>query len=54
MITVVITVDRISAFYVFVTVLPIALCAWLAFLAFAVPARSLDTRVGIVVTLFLA
>ena len=36
------------------TILPIALNAWLALLVFAVSPKHLDTRLGVVVTLFLA
>jgi hypothetical protein len=50
----IITVRRIPTYFVLAALLPIVLNAWLSFLVFAVPPRHLDTRLGIVVTLFLS
>ena len=52
--TIVIQIDRISLYYVFTAIIPIALNVWLALLVFSVAPKHLDTRLGIVVTLFLS
>eukprot|EP00887_Chlorella_sp_A99_P003895 scaffold11.g3895.t1 len=51
---VVITVTRTSVYYVFIAILPIAINVWLCLLVFSVDPKHLDTRLGIVVTLFLS
>ena len=48
-----IEVHRISAYYVITFCLPILINTNLALLVFSVSPRHLDTRLGIVVTLFL-
>ncbi|KAL4421264.1 hypothetical protein ABPG75_010555 [Micractinium tetrahymenae] len=47
-------VDRISNYYIITAILPIVINTLLALLVFSVSPRHLDTRLGIVVTLFLS
>ncbi|GAB4813008.1 hypothetical protein N2152v2_000054 [Parachlorella kessleri] len=51
---VVITVGRISNYYIIVALLPIAVNVWLCLLVFFISPRHLDTRLGVVVTMFLS
>ncbi|KAL4424607.1 hypothetical protein ABPG77_009191 [Micractinium sp. CCAP 211/92] len=48
-----IEVDRISTYYIITAILPIVINTLLSLLVFSVSPRHLDTRLGIVVTLFL-
>ncbi|PSC69798.1 ligand-gated ion channel [Micractinium conductrix] len=49
-----IEVDRISSYYLIIAVVPVYINTCLALLVFSVNPRHLDTRLGIVVTLFLS
>ncbi|KAL4421658.1 hypothetical protein ABPG77_001199 [Micractinium sp. CCAP 211/92] len=49
-----IEVDRISTYYIITAILPIVINTLLSLLVFSVSPRHLDTRLGIVVTLFLS
>lgn len=49
-----IQVDRIYVYYILTAIFPIALNVWLALLVFSVSPKHLDTRLGIIVTLFLS
>lgn len=51
---VIIVVSRIATYYMLYAVLPICINVWLCMLVFAVSPKHLDTRLGIVVTLFLS
>ncbi|GAB4813010.1 hypothetical protein N2152v2_000056, partial [Parachlorella kessleri] len=53
-VNVVITVGRISDYYIIVAILPIAVNVWLCLLVFFISPRHLDTRLGVVVTMFLS
>ena len=50
----IITVHRVSLYFVLTAIIPIALNVWLALLVFSVAPKHLDTRLGIIVTLFLS
>lgn len=49
-----IQVDRIYIYFILTAIIPIALNVWLALLVFSVSPKHLDTRLGIIVTLFLS
>ncbi|KAG7670060.1 hypothetical protein NADE_006303 [Nannochloris sp. 'desiccata'] len=49
-----IQIDRIYIYYILTAIVPIALNVWLALLVFSVSPKHLDTRLGIIVTLFLS
>lgn len=52
--TIILEIDRISLYFVLTIIIPIALNVWLALLVFSVSPKHLDTRLGVVVTLFLS
>jgi hypothetical protein len=49
-----IQIDRIYVYFILTAIVPIALNVWLALLVFSVSPKHLDTRLGIIVTLFLS
>lgn len=49
-----IQIDRIYIYFILTAIVPIALNVWLALLVFSVSPKHLDTRLGIIVTLFLS
>lgn len=51
---IVVTVDRISSFYIYVSIIPLLLSTVLAFLNFFLPPTAIAERLGTLVTLFLA
>lgn len=52
--TIIIDVSRISLYFILMAVLPVILNVWLALLVFSISPKHLDTRLGIIVTLFLS
>lgn len=49
-----VTVSRHWKFHLLNTILPVAMLGWLSFVVFVLPRRELATRLGVIVTLFLA
>jgi hypothetical protein len=49
-----IQIHRIYVYFILTAIVPIALNVWLALLVFSVSPKHLDTRLGIIVTLFLS
>ena len=52
--TVIIGIERISMYYILTAIVPICLNVWLALLCFSISPKHLDTRLGVLVTLFLS
>lgn len=51
---IVIEISRISSYYVLNAIIPVVLTVWLSFFVFAISPKHVDSRIGLIFTLFIA